>query len=914
MRRAILAGNQKTPTSSRKRRDQRHSLSAQVRRLRLEQLVAREMLSADGFTLATMTSNTDIFDPAILEGDVVVKTKAPNGGEVTPAVPIEVDQWLMVWNPDQGPGASYGPSVVTSIEANDLIENSHVIKFQQAFTADQAVEHLGLGGTPEMTYPLIATNLAERLIPTDPDFFMQFHLRNTGQYGGAGGQDINVVNAWDSYLGDGVVIGVVDDGVDYNHPDLLGNYRADLSFDYAFGDSDPAPDTSVNWHGTAVAGVAAALHNNAVFGRGTTGVAPQADIAGIRLTAAATTDATNAAAINHQMGDVDIYVNSWGPLDIGNIAAAGQPGPLARAALENGAQNGRGGLGSVLIWAAGNGHASSDNVNYDLYANSRHTIAVGAMTHTGVETNYSERGSALFVVAPSTGAGTALAVATTDIFGPLGYTTANFTDPSETTTTRFTGTSAAAPQVAGVVALMLEANPSLTARDVQHILAESARRNDTGDADWFQNAAGHWVNPKFGFGVVDATAATTLAETWTPVSDELAWNSTVLEPALSIPDNDLTGTNVTFGVPDNFQVEHVEVQIDADHTYGGDLVITLTSPNGTASRLTEVHNQVGTYTFDHTLTTNRNWNEDTFGDWTLTVADGFAADTGTLERAAIKVYGHVIDTALPNLTSTNVTANEADGTIDFEIMLEAAQAEDVTFEAVTFDGTAIDGSDYTGLDFEPFTIPAGETSIVISVPLIQDGVEEIAKTFSLGLTNFVGSDPLVRAAVGTIVDDDDPPFYVATPQTMISPIAAMIAESNGNEILLISDTDVDDMRFEAVDGTLASALVTPANEDVTITAQFVDPNGDPIGSSVSSASPGAAVVLPLTAMAGNGAHAVRVIGDTSSDVVIDLMFGAVNEGFGDDTGGGSSAMLEGSLISNTSMPRLAIELRTFHRR
>jgi subtilisin family serine protease len=108
-------------------------------------------------------------------------------------------------------------------------------------------------------YPLIARQPSKKLIPNDTLFANQWHLRNTGQSGGTIGADANVTPAWDSVTGSGIVIGVVDDGLQHTHPDLDDHYVAAHSFDFNDNDADPAPDPSIDWHGTAVAGVAAAL-------------------------------------------------------------------------------------------------------------------------------------------------------------------------------------------------------------------------------------------------------------------------------------------------------------------------------------------------------------------------------------------------------------------------------------------------------------------------------------------------------------------------------------------------------------------------------------------------------------------------------------------------------------------------------
>ena len=158
--------------------------------------------------------------------------------------------------------------------------------------------------------------------------------------------------------------------------------------------------------------------------------------------------------MSHERQSIDIYSNSWGPSDNGNTVEA--PGPLMTAAFEENIEIGRGGLGNIITWAAGNGLDDNDNSNYDGYANSRHTIAVTAVTHRGVQSWYAEPGANILVAAPSDGDGEG--ITTTDNEGNGGYRNGDYTDD-------FGGTSSATPLVSGVIALLLDANENLTYRE-----------------------------------------------------------------------------------------------------------------------------------------------------------------------------------------------------------------------------------------------------------------------------------------------------------------------------------------------------------------------------------------------------------------------------------------------------------------
>lgn len=220
-------------------------------------------------------------------------------------------------------------------------------------------------------------------------------------------------------------------------------------------------------HGTPAAGLAAA-NSNSICG---IGISYNADIAGIRLLSHPTTDADEAHSISYGALSVDVYSSSWGPVDDGKRLDG--PGILSKIVLEAMVAGhahrphlvGRNGKGAIYVWAVGNGKPMRDNCNYDGWANSRYTITVAAVTDQLTITSYSEECSAILTTAPSNG-GTH-AIVTSDLIGHRGLSKNDCTDA-------FGGTSASAPMIAGVVGLMLEANPLLSWRDVQHILVHAS--------------------------------------------------------------------------------------------------------------------------------------------------------------------------------------------------------------------------------------------------------------------------------------------------------------------------------------------------------------------------------------------------------------------------------------------------------
>ena len=138
-----------------------------------------------------------------------------------------------------------------------------------------------------------------------------------------------------------------------------------------------------------------------------------------------------------------------------------------------------------------------------------------------------------------------------------------------------------------MAALVLEANPNLTYRDVQEIFVRTAKQNDPNDAGWITNGAGFHFNVKYGAGLLDATAATAMAATWTNLPALVKQSQTASSLDLEIPDDSSAGVSHTFTVahPDNLRVEHVTVALQATHGYRGQLTWYLTSPSGARSRL-----------------------------------------------------------------------------------------------------------------------------------------------------------------------------------------------------------------------------------------------------------------------------------------------------------------------------------------
>ncbi|XP_041352296.1 neuroendocrine convertase 2-like [Gigantopelta aegis] len=418
-------------------------------------------------------------------------------------------------------------------------------------------------------------------IPTDPEFHKEWYIRNTGQSGGVAGLDLNVQDAWDAgYTGKEVTTAIMDDGIDYLHPDLRNNYNAEASYDFSSNDPYPYPrytDTWFNSHGTRCAGEVSAARDNGVCG---VGVAYGSKVAGLRmLDQPFMTDLIEANAMGHMPNAIDIYSASWGPTDDGKTVDG--PRNLTMRAIVNGVNNGRKGKGNIYVWASGDG-GPNDDCNCDGYAASMWTVSINSATNDGQTAGYDESCSSTLASTFSNGKSTSrdAGVATTDLYGNC--------------TSSHSGTSAAAPEAAGVFALALEANQNLTWRDIQHLTVLTSKRNSLYDSngvhEWKYNGARLQFNHLFGYGVLDATSMVDLARTWKGLPERFHCTAgTITEDRefdVNNPIRIIIDTSACEGSENevNF-LEHVQSFLTLRSSYRGTITVYLTSPMNTTSMI-----------------------------------------------------------------------------------------------------------------------------------------------------------------------------------------------------------------------------------------------------------------------------------------------------------------------------------------
>jgi len=543
----------------------------------------------------------------------------------------------------------------SSVTKSPYLQNGYVVKFSGKVNVTSTAEKmLKLSGF-QYVHPELKTTPTKFAVPNDALFGDQWHLLNSGQGGGLAGIDANVTDVWDQFTGSGVTILIADDGMELGHEDLAPNLGgAALHYDYVDGDSDPSPPTANDGHGTSVAGVAAGRGGN---GLGISGAAPEAEIAAVRIIGRVS-DSQLAGSAAHQNQIVDVSNNSWGYGFLSDL------GPQEAAAYANGANNGRGGLGVVYVFAAGNSRSVGDNVNYHGQQSSRYTVTVGAIANSGQISSYSTPGAKILVSAPSNG-GT-LGITTTDLTGDGGYNAAGTGDGDALGNTNYTsgfgGTSSASPLVAGVIALMLEANPNLTWLEVQDILVKTSRQVNPSDGSWSFNGAGHHFSHDYGFGMIDAEAAVGLAQNYTEMRPEITASVTRSNLALTIPDNNPTATRLVVPVSGRMQLTHVELTVNASHARVGDLEIALVSPSGSRSILADdriAYN--GSDYNNRKFTSVQFWDEMAAGNWTVEVRDLRTNTVGTLDSFTLQFYGTDPDIPVPSqptlLTPSGTTAN-----------------------------------------------------------------------------------------------------------------------------------------------------------------------------------------------------------------------------------------------------------------
>ncbi|NWS29195.1 FURIN protein, partial [Polioptila caerulea] len=469
--------------------------------------------------------------------------------------------------------------------------------------------------------------------PTDPKFPQQWYLVSVGWGRGTCSLLWVVPCLWDSgTVWGSVLLSEQPFSASCAQPSRVGVAGA------AAGTDACAPPTlhehasccSGCRHGTRCAGEVAAVANNGICG---VGVAYNARIGGVRMLDGEVTDAVEAHSLGLNPNHIHIYSASWGPEDDGKTVDG--PARLAEEAFFRGVSQGRGGLGSIFVWASGNGGREHDSCNCDGYTNSIYTLSISSTTQYGNVPWYSEACSSTLATTYSSGNQNEKQIVTTDL--------------RQKCTELHTGTSASAPLAAGIIALALEANKNLTWRDMQHLVVQTSKPAHLNANDWVTNGVGRKVSHSYGYGLLDAGAMVSLAKNWTTVGPQRKCVIDILAEPRDIGKRLEVRRKVDacLGKANYIsRLEHAQARLTLSYNRRGDLAIHLVSPMGTRSTLLAArpHDFSADGFNDWAFMTTHSWDEDPSGEWVLEIENtSDAKNYGTLTKFTLVLYGTATD-------------------------------------------------------------------------------------------------------------------------------------------------------------------------------------------------------------------------------------------------------------------------------
>jgi proprotein convertase subtilisin/kexin type 1 len=482
-----------------------------------------------------------------------------------------------------------------------------------------------------------AQNLAYRETNySDPQFNSQWYLKDKKYLENANKLDLRVIPVWKlGFTGKGVKVSVLDDGLEWNNTEIFQNYDPHSSYDLMDNDSDPLPrydPTNENKHGTRCAGEIAMVADNGFCG---VGIAYNAKIGGVRLLDGRVTDRIEAQALTFNHTHVDIYSSSWGPNDDGRTLEG--PGTLALQALAKGVSEGRDGKGVIYVWASGNGGRKGDNCDCDGYTGSIYTISISSASEHQMAPWYAEKCASTMATTYSSGTYSDHKIITADLHNKC--------------TDSHSGTSAAAPLAAGIFALVLEANPNLTWRDMQHLVAWTSDYSPLAkNTGWKTNGAGFNVNSKFGFGILDALSLVQSASRWQKVPEKRICQ---VVPIDFEPVELSTGQPVQIdirstGCMDESEnhiryLEHVQLLVTIEYSQRGALHLNLTSPMQTRTML--LSERTGDFSkegfVNWSFMSVHTWGEDPNGVWSIRLNDrgDLLQNEGALKEFKLVLHG-----------------------------------------------------------------------------------------------------------------------------------------------------------------------------------------------------------------------------------------------------------------------------------
>jgi len=488
----------------------------------------------------------------------------------------------------------------------------------------------------------------------DPFFTKQWHLDSLGSYTNESGvlsivgNDLDILELYHQYMGynggNNIIVQVIDTGVDADHDDLIANMDLGRSYDgETVGDPSPNLTTEGYTHGTMVAGIIGASAFNA---KGVRGIVPFAKIAGSNwLETQSYLGLEKAWLSGVGANEIAISNNSWG--------STYSYGTTEEDIMAIGTRDLRDGKGRIYLFAAGNERELNADANLQYSLSNRYAIAVAALKHDMSYASYSTPGANILVSGfggdyyqNSPTIGTTTVMGTSVNSGDINTQTTWSADSSEDYTFVMNGTSSASPTVAGSVALVLEACPDLTWRDVRYLIAKHAKKNDPDNTLWSENSAGFSHNRNYGFGLINPKGMIDdcSASSYTNLPSEVSTERLItLNSAIA---DDKVWYSVAVDIADALSIEWVEVTVANNSTWASDYDIYLLSPSGTRVDLILSNNGAssdwssswmdGGFRFG----TPAFMDENAQGTWRLYIRDNYTGDTGTLQTVQLKVYGH----------------------------------------------------------------------------------------------------------------------------------------------------------------------------------------------------------------------------------------------------------------------------------
>lgn len=552
------------------------------------------------------------------------------GGAVIPTGTITV-QFKPDVEPDEQADilSEHGLEVVEDL---DFIPHGYTVRLTDASEenplkiAAKLQEHDDI----ETAEPDLSFKISLKYVPPDPLYTDQWHLKNRGdQTGLVADADVKAEEAWEYTRGSrDVIVCVMDDGFDLNHPDFNAPDKVVSPRDFGDNDFEPHPAGADDRHGTACAGVALAEEN----GTGVVGLASGCAFMPVR-TSGWISDNAIVNLFQHAIDEnADVISCSWSAQSWNFPLSMKMKGIIHKAAT----QGRRNKKGCVILFAAGNENRPLDGekdgkVSYQGFALHRDVIAVGASNSRDKRSSYSNFGPELALCAPSSGS-PGRSIVTTDRRGSSGYGSGDYT-------TTFGGTSSATPLAAGLAGLILSVNPDLSAAEVKQIMMDTADKIDADGEHNGYDETGH--SPWYGHGRINAHKAVAMAA---GDSDEDRLPDVLfMEHRVNISVPDMGDTEDVIPFPLDVDVREIAVNVEIKHTWRGDLRVILRTPGGEEVVLQE--RSGGSQ--DDLVRSYRSIDEpDLFapviggpaqGDWGLQVVDLAARDVGTLVKWGLAV-------------------------------------------------------------------------------------------------------------------------------------------------------------------------------------------------------------------------------------------------------------------------------------